>query len=90
MPPTAREVAWLQAEERREAIPASRAGGRELPGLVLGIDATPVTWVVGHQLPDLGFQRAQSGFAGQQFVGEFADEAGGAPFTGHDGMLGLR
>ncbi len=40
---TAREAAWLQAGERREAIPASRAGGRELPGLVLDIDATLVT-----------------------------------------------
>ncbi|MGV9565122.1 IS1380 family transposase [Streptomyces sp. NPDC003480] len=40
---TAREVAWLQADEKREAIPASRAGGRELPGLVLDIDATLVT-----------------------------------------------
>jgi flavin-binding protein dodecin len=40
---TAREVAWLQVEERREAVPASRAGGRELSGLVLDIDATLVT-----------------------------------------------
>jgi len=40
---TAREIVWLQADENREAIPASRAGGRELPGLVLDIDATLVT-----------------------------------------------
>lgn len=33
---TAREVAWLQAAETGEGIPAVRAGGRELPGLVLG------------------------------------------------------
>ncbi|MEV8099831.1 IS1380 family transposase [Kitasatospora sp. NPDC085879] len=38
-----REVAWLQAAETRDAIPASHAGGRELPGLVLDIDATLVT-----------------------------------------------
>lgn len=40
---TAREIAWLQAGERQEAIPASCAGRRELPGLVLDIDATLVT-----------------------------------------------
>lgn len=40
---TAREVAWLQAGETRDGIPASRAGGRELPGLILDIDATLVT-----------------------------------------------
>ncbi|MFJ5117230.1 transposase [Kitasatospora sp. NPDC088548] len=28
----AREIAWLQAGETREAIPASHAGGRQLPG----------------------------------------------------------
>ncbi|MFD4896321.1 IS1380 family transposase [Kitasatospora sp. NPDC058397] len=39
----AREVAWLQAGETRHGIPASKAGGRELPGLVLDIDATLVT-----------------------------------------------
>lgn len=39
----AREVAWLQAAETRTAIPAVRAGGRELPGLVLDLDATLVT-----------------------------------------------
>ncbi|MER7469055.1 IS1380 family transposase [Streptomyces sp. NPDC097981] len=40
---TAREVAWLQAGETGRPIPASHAGGRELPGLVLDIDATLVT-----------------------------------------------
>lgn len=40
---TAREVAWLQAAETRTGIPASRAGGRDLTGLVLDIDATLVT-----------------------------------------------
>ncbi|MCM2580475.1 IS1380 family transposase [Streptomyces meridianus] len=39
----AREVAWLQAAERGEGIPAARAGGRALPGLVLDLDATLVT-----------------------------------------------
>ncbi|MFI1301754.1 IS1380 family transposase, partial [Streptomyces noursei] len=39
----AREVAWLQADETGHPIPASRAGGRELPGLVLDLDATLVT-----------------------------------------------
>jgi hypothetical protein len=39
----AREFAWLQADETGRAIPASRAGGRELPGLVLDIDATLVS-----------------------------------------------
>ncbi|WP_431683691.1 IS1380 family transposase [Kitasatospora sp. KL5] len=39
----AREVAWLQAGETGRPIPASHAGGRELPGLVLDIDATLVT-----------------------------------------------
>jgi hypothetical protein len=39
----AREVAWLQAAERGEGIPAVRAGGREVPGLVLDLDATLVT-----------------------------------------------
>jgi hypothetical protein len=39
----AREVAWLQAAETRAGIPASRAGGRDLAGLVLDIDATLVT-----------------------------------------------
>ena len=39
----AREVAWLQASETRSGIPALKAGGREVPGLVLDIDATLVT-----------------------------------------------
>ncbi|MDQ0798337.1 IS1380 family transposase [Streptomyces sp. B1I3] len=39
---TAREVAWMQAAETSEGIPAVRAGGRELPGLVLDLDATLV------------------------------------------------
>ncbi|MEU1173362.1 transposase [Streptomyces microflavus] len=36
---TAREVAWMQAAETSEGIPAVRAGGRELPGLVLDLVA---------------------------------------------------
>ncbi|WP_405576098.1 IS1380 family transposase [Streptomyces sp. NBC_01167] len=40
---SAREVAWTQAAETGEGIPAARAGGRELPGLVLDLDATLVT-----------------------------------------------
>lgn len=40
---SAREVAWMQAAETSEGIPAARAGGRELSGLVLDIDATLVT-----------------------------------------------
>lgn len=39
----AREIAWLQAAESRRGIPISRAGGRDLPGLVLDLDATLVT-----------------------------------------------
>jgi thioesterase domain-containing protein len=39
---SAREVAWMQAAETGEGIPAVRAGGRELPGLVLDLDATLV------------------------------------------------
>jgi hypothetical protein len=39
----AREIAWLQAAEARDGIPAARAGGGDLPGLVLDIDATLVT-----------------------------------------------
>jgi hypothetical protein len=39
----AREVAWLQAAEHGEGIPALRAAGRMLPGLVLDLDATLVT-----------------------------------------------
>ncbi|MGW7646908.1 IS1380 family transposase [Streptomyces bobili] len=38
----AREVAWLQAVEQGEDIPAARAAGRVLPGLVLDLDATLV------------------------------------------------
>lgn len=40
---TAREIAWLQAAEASAGIPAARAGGRDLPGLVLDLDATLVT-----------------------------------------------
>lgn len=40
---TAQEFAWLQAFETGRDIPPSHAGGRELPGLVLDIDATLVT-----------------------------------------------
>ncbi|WP_405417748.1 IS1380 family transposase [Streptomyces microflavus] len=36
----AREIAWLQASETRCGIPPAKAGGQELPGLVLDIDAT--------------------------------------------------
>lgn len=39
---SAREVAWMQAAETGEGIPAVRVGGRELPGLVLDLDATLV------------------------------------------------
>lgn len=39
----AREVAWLQAAEHGEGIPAVRAAGCMLPGLVLDLDATLVT-----------------------------------------------
>ncbi|WP_411143267.1 IS1380 family transposase [Streptomyces sp. x-80] len=38
-----REVAWLQATEHGEGIPAARAAGRTLPGLVLDLDATLIT-----------------------------------------------
>ncbi|MFD5514366.1 IS1380 family transposase, partial [Streptomyces sp. NPDC127051] len=38
-----REVAWLQASETRSGIPVVKAGGREVPGLVLDIDATLIT-----------------------------------------------
>jgi hypothetical protein len=40
---TAREVARLQAAETKAGIPAARAGGHDLPGLVLYLDATLVT-----------------------------------------------
>ncbi|MDQ1042514.1 hypothetical protein QFZ76_000750 [Streptomyces sp. V4I2] len=39
----AREVAWLQAAEHGEGIPAVRTAGRVLPGLVLDLDATLIT-----------------------------------------------
>lgn len=39
----AREVAWMQAAEHGEGIPAARAAGRPLPGLVLDLDATLIT-----------------------------------------------
>ncbi|MFE2024447.1 IS1380 family transposase [Streptomyces hygroscopicus] len=39
----AREIAWLQADETGHPIPTSHAGGHEIPGLVLDIDATLVT-----------------------------------------------
>ncbi|MGW0828260.1 IS1380 family transposase [Streptomyces sp. NPDC002845] len=39
----ARETAWLQAAETRRGIPVSRAGERDLPGLVPDLDATLVT-----------------------------------------------
>ncbi|MFH8738618.1 IS1380 family transposase [Streptomyces sp. NPDC017964] len=39
----AREVAWMQAAEQGEGIPAVRAAGRILPGLVLDLDATLIT-----------------------------------------------
>ncbi|WP_442817324.1 hypothetical protein [Streptomyces sp. NBC_01216] len=40
---TAREVSWTQATETGEGIPAAQADRRELPGLVLDLDATLVT-----------------------------------------------
>lgn len=40
---TARDIAWLQAVDTRDGIPASRAGGCDLPCLVLDLDATLVT-----------------------------------------------
>lgn len=40
---SARKIARMQAAETGEGIPAARAGGRELPGLVLDLDATLVT-----------------------------------------------
>ncbi|MEU3521628.1 IS1380 family transposase [Streptomyces sp. NPDC006654] len=39
----AREVAWMQAADTSPGIPAAHAGGRDLAGLVLDIDATLVT-----------------------------------------------
>ncbi|MFJ9737002.1 hypothetical protein [Streptomyces sp. NPDC101166] len=40
---TAPDVAWLQAAETTAGIPPARAGGRDLPGRVLDLDATMVT-----------------------------------------------
>jgi hypothetical protein len=40
---TAREAAWIQAADTGPGIPAARAGGSDLAGLVLDIDATLVT-----------------------------------------------
>jgi thioesterase domain-containing protein len=40
---SAREIAWMQAAETSQGIPAVQAGGRELPGLVLDLDATLIT-----------------------------------------------
>ncbi|WAP55286.1 hypothetical protein [Streptomyces sp. S465] len=37
------EVAWIQATDSSPAIPAAHAGGRDLAGLNLDIDATFVT-----------------------------------------------
>ena len=39
----AREVAWMQVAETGAGIPAVRAGGRELSGLVLDLDARLIT-----------------------------------------------
>ncbi len=41
--PSAQSCHWLQAAETRRGTPSSRAGGRDLPGLVLDLDATLVT-----------------------------------------------
>ncbi|MFJ3439548.1 IS1380 family transposase, partial [Streptomyces cyaneofuscatus] len=40
---SAREVAWMQAAETGQGIPAVQVGGRELAGLVLDLDATLIT-----------------------------------------------
>ncbi|MFF3788328.1 IS1380 family transposase [Streptomyces sp. NPDC001933] len=40
---SAREVAWMEAAETGQGIPAVQDGGRELPGLVLDLDATLIT-----------------------------------------------
>ncbi|WP_443057042.1 hypothetical protein [Streptomyces sp. IBSBF 2390] len=45
----ARELARLQASETRCGIPAAKAGGREVPGLVLDIDATLITCHSGNE-----------------------------------------
>lgn len=39
---TARELAWAQAAETRGGLPASKAAGRVVPGLVMDIDASVV------------------------------------------------
>jgi hypothetical protein len=38
----ARDLAWAQLVETRGGLPAARAGGREVPGLVIDIDASIV------------------------------------------------
>ena len=38
----ARDLAWAQLVETRGGLPASKAGGREVPGLVIDIDASIV------------------------------------------------
>jgi Transposase DDE domain group 1 len=38
----AREVAWAQAAETRGGIPPARAGGRDIPGVVIDLDASLV------------------------------------------------
>ena len=38
----ARELAWAQAAETGRALPAARAGGRDIPGLVIDLDASVV------------------------------------------------
>ncbi|SEE22108.1 Transposase DDE domain group 1 [Streptomyces sp. 2231.1] len=48
----AREVAWLQASETRCGTPAAKAGGREVTGLVLDIDATLITCHSGKEQAD--------------------------------------
>lgn len=40
---SAREVAWMQAAETGQGTPPVQADGRELPGLVLDLDATLIT-----------------------------------------------
>jgi hypothetical protein len=38
----AREVAWAQAGETRDALPVSTVAGRPVPGLLLDVDASIV------------------------------------------------
>jgi hypothetical protein len=38
----ARELAWAQAAETGRAVPAARAAGRDIPGLVIDLDASVV------------------------------------------------